>query len=650
MTQPDAPMPKRRTAKERRQGQTVEAVQARGAEPQLPARQQADRLARDDATLQREVAAASDAAVARPVRRERERRRAKLQERELRLLERDDAGIRLDLARRSPLTAILSAEHSTAVDELLWFLSAELDLLPVFARLVTPATRADPKPGKRVNCRTNYDPLLLNLLGLVSRYQGADSGPAVTEVLLTDPRWMHLFGFNLLEVAQGACRRSTSLCGKTRDEAHHFVEPDDLGPVRTRLTGPRGALSSQTLAAHERALSADLLQNTFNAVIAVLAARGYFAPEVRGVLDSTGLEVVPSFPGAGVVRKDVKVDSKARKPQQLKVSVRGFKVWYLMDVATGIPLACHCAPIQTSETVPAKALVVQAQENLGAHARLVSLAVDRGFLDGDFLWWLKDQRHVDWVCPAKALMLVTAEARQRVTAALAALARPQEAPLATAQRAARQGRAHDGVSFVQRTGKPGRAPLVLAQVEDLHCTDFYGPGGSAAPKLRTKAFQPTPLHATVVLSWPDRRPEEQQDEQTHDPEAGGAGPVVLLSPLPEAGFRRFDRYDERSLIENRVNRDAKQSFALGTTLARNPEAFLSATVFSTLAIVFHRALALHHERMDEVLERRGESLGVLRYRRQCARENWGLILIVVGDRYGLIPMTEFAQLAGFTFR
>ena len=152
------------------------------------------------------------------------------------------------------------------------------------------------------------------------------------------------------------------------------------------------------------------------------------------------------------------------------------------------------------------------------------------------------------------------------------------------------------------------------------------------------ADQPTALHATVVLSWPDRRPEDRQDEQTHDPDATGSGPVVLLSPEPEVGFQRFDRYDERSLIENRVNRDAKQHFALGTSLARTPEAFLTATVFSSLA--------LHRERMVEHLDRRGEPLGVLRYRRQCALLNHDRLIVVVGDRYGIYRLTEFARLAG----
>jgi len=650
MPQSHDPKAPQRTAQERRPAQTGEALRQQLSSSRRSALAAAERVAADAEALAHAAAEAEATGASRPVRRALARGKEQLQERTVRLLTRDDARIRLALQRKDPLSAVMGAGQPTEVDELLWFLVEELDLVPVFERLVTSATRYDERQDKRVTRRTNYAPLVLNLLGLVSRYLGVGAAPDVSTVLLTDPRWMLLFGFNALEVANGACRRSEASRGQTRDAAGHFVDPDELGPVRTRLEGPRGALSAQTLAAHESALEPERLVATFNAVIRCLAQRGYFAPQVRGVLDSTGLEVVPSFPEAGVVRKAVKVESKARRPRKLEVSVRGFKVWFLMDVATGIPLALTLAPIETAETTPAKALVLQAQENLGAHAQLVSLAVDRGFLDGDFLWWLKADHGLNWVCPAKALMRVTAEARGRVNEALAALQQGEEDPLATAQRAARRGLHHAGVRFVMREVSADRAPLVLAEVDELFDTDFYGPGGSDASRLHAKDWQPTALFATVVLSWPDRHPEDYQDEQEHDPDAGPKGPVVLLSPLAEPAFARFDRYDERSLIENRMNRDAKQHFALGTSLARNPNALWSATVWSALALAFHRSLALHREQASAALERRGETLGVLRYRRQLQLLNRDRVIVVVQHHYGLFSYFDFVQLAGFTFR
>ncbi len=131
--------------------------------------------------------------------------------------------------------------------------------------------------------------------------------------------------------------------------------------------------------------------------------------------------------------------------------------------------------------------------------------------------------------------------------------------------------------FSERQAATGRDPLVVAAVEELKRTDFYVEGGSRSSRVHSKKFEPTALCATVVLSWPDRSRHDEEDERDHD--EGVKGPLVLLSAGKEAGLVRFDRYDERSLIENRVNRDGKQCFALGTALARNEAAMWSATIF-----------------------------------------------------------------------
>jgi len=189
-----------------------------------------------------------------------------------------------------------------------------------------------------------------------------------------------------------------------------------------------------------------------------------------------------------------------------------------------------------------------------------------------------------------------------------------------------------------------RESLVVAQVDELTCTDFYGPGGSSSSRLTSKNFRPTPLFATVVRCWPDRSTKDREDAQEHDEES--KGPVVLLSPVAVYGLVRYDHYDERSLIENRLNRDGKQHFGLGEALARNRAALLSATVFSTLALMLYRGLELHRERALEAFDQRAEPLGVLRYRRQRMLLNRGTVIIVVGDRYARMPLYEFARLAG----
>jgi hypothetical protein len=651
MTTTEARAAARRRARERRAQQTPEAIRERIVEKRT---EQAEELERQTAHLvadalaqQERESSASNKDLSRQQKQAFERARRKLEERRLRLLERNEAYVRSALRRREKLSGIMGADTVTDGDELLWFIAEELKLLPVFEDLAPPLAKTN-KDGKEVRCRTMYSPLLLNLLGLLSRSIGAHSNPEIQAALLTDERWMSLLGFNAAEVENGSTRRSESLKGKTRDgEGGRFVEAGPLGPARASIDGPRGALSFQTLADHESSLEPAAVAAAFNLIVSVLAQRGYFAGRLRVAMDSTGEEVVPTFKGAGVVRKDVKVQSKARRPRKLKVSVCGFKLWYVMDVETGLPLAMVQDTIETAETTPARALIEQAQENVKGYSEIVSCAVDRGFLDGDFLWWLKHDRGIDWVCPSKEKMLVTEEVRTRVDEAIAALRLAEEEPLETAVRAARCGLSHEGVCFFERELKPNCETLVLAQVDDLTNTGFYGPGGSSSSRVNSKTFRPTPLHGSLILRWPNRSSEDKKDADEHDDNA--KGPVVLLSPVSESGLTRYDRYDERSLIENRLNRDGKQHFGLSYSLTRNPEGLWSATLFSTMALMLYRALELHREKAAEESDRRCEALGVLRYRRQQLVNNHNRVIVVVGDYYGIFSLREFAGIVGLEF-
>ena len=637
------------TARERRERHSVKAIAERveQAHANAEALRQAERLAADAEALADEVQQCEGAECTRQQRRELGRRGAKVEARRLRLMQRDDVWVKQTLEGSRKLSGLMPADAATDGDELLWLIVDRLELLHAFEELKPPSTRVEPKSGKEVRCRTMYEAVVFNLLGVLSRFAGITRGAELRPALLTDERWMALLGFNVAEVTQGSTRRSAGLSGKSREGAGgKFVDAGPLGPARAREEGPRGALSSQSMAGHESRLTAESLTVLFNAVVQSMAKRGYFGERVRTVLDSTGEEVVPSFPGAGVVRKKVKAASKARRPRTVEMQVRGFKVWYLMEVETSIPLAMSMAPIEVAEGVPVKELVQQARKNLGGQSRIVSLAVDRGFLDGDLLWWLEEEERIGWVCPAKEKMEVTEEARERVRHALAAVARGSESALQTARRAAGSCEGHEGVRFFERHVAPGRAPLVVAEVKDLRCTQFYGKGGSSSSRVHSKRFEPKALHATVVLSWPDRSSHRQAEDLGLCPEEERKGPLVVLSARDESALVRYDRYDERSLIENRVNRECKQHFGLGATLARNTVALRSATVFSTIALMLYRALELERERASKDWDARCERLGLVRYRRQCTMQRRGMLMVTIQDRYGLIPLREFAAIAG----
>ena len=607
----------------------------------------AERLGADLAALEAETS--QEGGGGRQRRRRLERRRDALAARELRLLRLDEAVVREVLARKGPLDGIMSAAGTTRCDELMWFVVEHLGLLSALKELAPPSEWTTPE-GKRVVGRQMFEPVTLNLCSLMSRWLGCESGPETQAAVLCDELWMGLLGFNAVEVRDGATRRSEGLRGKTRDEDHHFVEADEAGPVRERPDAPnRGALSVQSLAEHESSLVPEAVMAFFNKAVESLVRKVPIRGKREAIIDTTLIEVPPSFPGGGTTKRKVKVQSKARKPKAAWAHVYGFKLWSLLDAKTGQVLALLMDTAEKPDNLHVDALIAQAQSNLGDSASLSSVVLDRGFLDGDLLYRLATEAMLNWVVPAKAGMDVTAEARQRVAETIERAARPGESALATAQRLASSPKAVDGLRFFERRSEPGRDPLVVVQVDDLECTDFYGPGGSDSSRLHSKNFHPTPLHATVVLSWPDRSRSEQAEPA--DDEDAGPGPAVLLSPRREQALVRYDRYDRRSLIENREYRDGKQHFALGKSLARNPKALLTSLIFSTVALMLYRALAAHTEAQEQqAQERRAPRLGILRYRRLLEARNRNRVLIVAEGCYAILEFREFAAYAGFAVR
>jgi len=260
--------------------------------------------------------------------------------------------------------------------------------------------------------------------------------------------------------------------------------------------------------------------------------------------------------------------------------------------------------------------------------------------------------NISWLAPAKANMQVTAEARQRVDKALQRAAQAGQAPLDTALRLAASGKLVNGIRFSCRHVAADRAPLVVAQVDRLECTDWYGAGGAGPSRVNSKGFRPTPLHATVVLSWPDRPTGDADDATEHDDDGAGPGPLVLLSPQVETGLARLDRYAQRSLIENRVYRDAKQHFALGSSQARNVDAWWSASIFSLAALMLYRGLQAHTEAEEQRAverDRRAPSLGVLRYRRLVELQHRDKVMVLADGCFAVIELAELMWYAGFAY-
>lgn len=109
------------------------------------------------------------------------------------------------------------------------------------------------------------------------------------------------------------------------------------------------------------------------------------------------------------------------------------------------------------------------------------------------------------------------------------------------------------------------------------------------------------------------------------------------------------RYDQRSLIENRLNREAKQHLGLGSTLVRTMDGMRTATYFSMMALLAFRVLEIRTEEADAAVDRRTEKLGLVWYRRKLKVENRNKLILYVDGKMGMLYVWDVLRLAGAEF-
>ena len=88
----------------------------------------------------------------------------------------------------------------------------------------------------------------------------------------------------------------------------------------------------------------------------------------------------------------------------------GWKVLVLIEVQTRLPLAMRVVKIQEYEGSWLIPLLEQAQRNLGEHAHIGTIVIDRGYLDGED-WWQVQQRGIMFVIVGKANLTVVQDAQ-----------------------------------------------------------------------------------------------------------------------------------------------------------------------------------------------------------------------------------------------
>src|SRR6266849_11192264 len=146
-------------------------------------------------------------------------------------------------------------------------------------------------------------------------------------------------------------------------------------------------------------------------MVAPLVGMGTLLSESNPALDGSKVPTPKTYEGCGKVKQRRKVKVKGQKePGIEEYYVYGWKVLVLIDVQTRLPLAMKVVKIQEYEGRWLVPLLEQAQRNLGTHAHIRAIVIDRGYLDGADLWQVH-QRGVLFVVVGKANMVVTQDAQ-----------------------------------------------------------------------------------------------------------------------------------------------------------------------------------------------------------------------------------------------
>ncbi|MBT4288429.1 MAG: transposase, partial [Deltaproteobacteria bacterium] len=252
--------------------------------------------------------------------------------------------------------------------------------------------------------------------------------------------------------------------------------------------------------------------------------------------------------------------------------------------------------------------------NLSDHAKIVSIAIDRGFMDGKLLWWL-DNKGITFYIPAKSNQNVYDDALSLV---------------ASGQRSKRERQKSVGYG---KNRKKVTETWDVVGIENLTTAGFYSERGSGSHENKND-FKPNPINAVVVLHDPYR--EKNPNIKT----------LIILTNGPTVKpLKVYDGYDERSEIENSLFRESKQGWFIKSPPKNSKSGFLVHAYLTILTMALTRAF---RDWMvgQEKLENMGEDTGIRKFRQKVSRENCDKCIVFDGDRYAIFYLYELLILSG----
>jgi len=509
---------------------------------------------------------------------------------------RDQAGIAKDLAEGKDISEVYGLGEAGLFDEFFYFLE-QLGFMALFKKL-------DPNVTERESNVKFPAVILIYLMRIVA---GLAFYWHIHPVILHSQPLMRLMGFNGREIRDGTCRR-----GKHKTSSDNPDEEDGKKPGNIR-----GPICPDSIATYIQAIAAHALERLFNGVVAILAAHAFFPKKIHALLDSSEIQSTEQCEGCGMVTKEKPPQLRRRKRRIRKVleTVFGFKIWVVWDPNSRLPIAMRFDTIEVGDINYAREVIQQAVSNLGSHANIVSVAMDRGFMDGQLLWWLNTEMHIIFYIPAKTNMNVYEDALSMVSTGI----------VQTRERKRTVGAGKNKKTVTDRWEVVG--------IEALTSAGFYGELGSGSHENR-RDFVPNPINAVVVLHDPYVENNPNSDTL-----------IILTNGSVKKPLKAYDGYDERSEIENGLFRESKQAWFIQRPARNTSDGFRAHVYLTLITMALTTAFRAWMDQQDR-LEKHGQETGIRKFREKVKQENGNKLIVFDEYRYAIFDTYEVFILCG----
>jgi len=506
---------------------------------------------------------------------------------------RDQAGIAKDLAEGKDISEVYGLGEAGLFDEFFYFLE-QLGFMSLFEKL-------DPNVTERESNVKFPAVILIYLMRIVA---GLAFYWHIHPVILHCQPLMRLVGFNGREIRDGTCRRGKHKTSADNPDIEDGKNPDNI----------RGPICPDSIATYIQAIAAHALERLFNGVVAILAAYGFFPKNIHALSEIQSTE---QCEGCGMVTKEKAPQLRRRKGRIRKVleTVFGFKIWVLWDPNSHLPIAMRFDTIEVGDINYAREVIEQAVTNLGSHAGIVSVALDRGFMDGQLLWWLNTEMNIIFYIPAKTNMNVYEDALSMVSMGIV------------------QSRERKRTVGAGKNKKTVTDCWKAVGTEELSSAGFYGELGSGSHENRND-FVPNPINAVVVLNDPYVENNPHCDTL-----------IILTNGSVKKPLIAYDGYDERSEIENGLFRESKQAWFLQRPARNTANAFRAHVYLTLITMALTTAFRTWMDQQD-TLDKQGQETGIRKFREKVKQENGNKLIVFDEERYAIFDTYEVFILCG----